>query len=120
MQTLTLVHSESFPIGQYADALRRESISCRPLASLDDLTPDGSSLRVILLDPAINNGRPSSFDGRTAVVGVGLDEEPKWLTADSIYLGLPENPPASSLMSAIKRAWQSLYQKQRADQLERQ
>jgi HD-GYP domain-containing protein (c-di-GMP phosphodiesterase class II) len=120
MQTLTLVHSESFPIGQYADALRQESIFSLPLASLDELRTDTSSLRVVLLDPSINNGRPSSFDGRMAIVGVGLDEEPKWLTGDSIYLGLPANPPASSLMSAIKRAWQSLYQKQRADQLERQ
>jgi HD-GYP domain-containing protein (c-di-GMP phosphodiesterase class II) len=120
MQTLTLVHSQSFPIGQYADALQRESISCRPLANLEELTSDGASLRVILLDPAINNGRPSSFDGRMAIVGVGLDEEPKWLTGDTIYLDLPADPSQSALMSAIKRAWQSLYQKVRADQLERQ
>jgi len=120
MQTLTLVHSESFPIGQYADALRQESISLHPLASLDELKPDGASLRVILLDPAITNGRSSSFDRRTAVVGVGLDEEPKWLSGDSIYVPVPKNPSSSSLLRAIKRAWQALYQKQRADQLERQ
>ena len=120
MQTLTLVHSESFPIGRYADALRRESIFSRPVTSLDELNSDAGSLRVILLDPAINNGRPSSFDRRMAIVGVGLEEEPKWLTDDTIYIELPENPPAPSLMRAVKRAWQSLYQKVRADQLERQ
>ncbi|MDP9360759.1 MAG: GAF domain-containing protein [Acidobacteriota bacterium] len=120
MQTLTLIHSESFPIGRYADALRRESIAPFPLTSLDQLTPDAGALRVILLDPAINNGRPSSLDGRTAIVGIGLDEEPKWLAADSIYIDLPENPAPASLMSAVKRAWQSLYQKVRADQLEMQ
>ncbi len=120
MQTLTLIHSESFPIGRYADVLRRESIAPMTLASLDELTPEAGALRVILLDPAINNGRPSSFDGRTAIVGIGLDEEPKWLTSDSIYLDLPANPSPPSLMGAVKRAWQSLYQKLRAGQLERQ
>jgi HD-GYP domain-containing protein (c-di-GMP phosphodiesterase class II) len=120
MQTLTLVHSESFPIGRYAEALRQESILSLPVTSLDELRTDAGSLRVILLDPAINNGRPSSFDGRMAIVGVGLDEEPKWLDAGTIYVDLPKDPPASSLMRAIKRAWQSLYQKVRADQLERQ
>jgi HD-GYP domain-containing protein (c-di-GMP phosphodiesterase class II) len=120
MQTLALIHSESFPIGGYADALQRESIVPLPLASLDELKPDGGSLRVILLDPTINNGRPSSFGWRTAIVGIGLDEEPKWLAADGIYINLPEHPSRSSLMSAVKRAFQSLHQKLRAEQLERQ
>ena len=61
MQTLTLVHSEkSFPIGQYADALRQESIFSLPLASLEELRTDTGSLHDVLLDPSINNGRPSS------------------------------------------------------------
>src|SRR5258706_15083975 len=79
MQTLTLVHSESFPIGRYADALRRESIFSRPVTSLDELNDDAGSLRVILLGPVIYNGRPSSFDGRMANLGVGLEEEHKGL-----------------------------------------
>ncbi|MGH9423409.1 MAG: hypothetical protein ACRD3J_25775, partial [Thermoanaerobaculia bacterium] len=83
MQTLTLIHSESFPIGRYADALRREAIVSLPLSSLDQIRTDSSSLRVILIDSEINNGKPSSLDGRVAVVGVGLDEEPKWLADDS-------------------------------------
>jgi HD-GYP domain-containing protein (c-di-GMP phosphodiesterase class II) len=120
MQTLTLIHSESFPIGRYADALRREAIISLPLSSLDQIRTDSSSLRVILLDPDIKNGRPSSFDGRMAVVGVGLDEEPHWLTDDSVYLEVPANPSQTLLMSTVKRAWQALYQKQRADQLELQ
>jgi HD-GYP domain-containing protein (c-di-GMP phosphodiesterase class II) len=120
MQTLTLIHSESFPIVRYADALRQESIVPLSLANLDALSPDGRSLRVVLLDPAINNGRPASMDGRMAVVGIGLDDEPKWLENDCIYIALPENPSRHSLVSAVKRSFQSLHQKLRAEQLERQ
>lgn len=118
MQTLTLIHSESFPISRYAEALRRESIISLPLSSLDQIRTDSGSLRVILLDPETTNGRPSSFDGRTAVVGIGLDEAPQWLTDDSVYYDVPANPSQALLMSTVKRAWQSLYQKMRADQLE--
>ena len=63
MQTLTLIHPESFPIGKYADALRRESITPLPVARLDQIPPDAGSLRVILVDPAINTTAPSSLDG---------------------------------------------------------
>jgi len=123
MQTLTLLHSESFPIGRYADALTREAISSGRLDNLDQLTGgDGSSLRVALVDPGIINGRHSTLavDSRTAIVGIGLDEQPRWLADDSIYVHLPQDPSTTVLMSAIKRAYQFLYQKQRADHLERQ
>lgn len=123
MQTLTLLHSESFPIGRYADALTREAISSRRLANLDELAAgDASSLRVALVDPGIINGRHAvlTVDPRTAIVGIGLDEQPKWLADDSIYVHLPQDPSTKVLVSAIRRAYQFLYQKQRADQLERQ
>jgi HD-GYP domain-containing protein (c-di-GMP phosphodiesterase class II) len=120
MQTLTLIHSESFPIGKYSDVLRGESIAARSVVSLDQIAQDGGSLRVILIDPAINNGRPSSLDARTAIVGIGLDEEPKWLGGDSIYVGLPAEPSHSSLLNGVKRAYQSLYQRMRTNQLESQ
>jgi HD-GYP domain-containing protein (c-di-GMP phosphodiesterase class II) len=123
MQTLTLLHSQAFPIGQYADALTLEAISSRRLDNLEQLlSGDGNALRVVLVDPAITNGRKNilQLDPRTAVVGVGLDEQPKWLGDDSLYLHLPEAPSTAVLMSAIKRAYQFLYQKQRADQLEKQ
>ena len=123
MQMLTLLHSESFPIGRYADGLTRESIAHSRLDSLDQLrTADGNGLRVVLVDRGILNGRRAALqlDPRTAVVGVGLDEQLQWLADDSVYLHLPENPSTPSLMSAIKRAFQFLYQKNRADQLEKQ
>lgn len=124
MQTLTLLHSDSFPIGLYADALTRESIASSRLDSLDQLLRgDATALRVVLVDPAILNGRGGSalrLDPRTAVVGVGLDEQPRWLSEETIYLDLPKDPSASVLLSAVRRAFQFLYQKQRADQLERQ
>jgi HD-GYP domain-containing protein (c-di-GMP phosphodiesterase class II) len=120
MQTLTLIHSDSFPIGRYADALRRESIRSLPLDSLANLAADSGSLRVVLVDPAIMRGTPSPIDGRTAIVGIGLHEQPSWLTDDSVYFDLPENPPSPVLLNVLKRGYQFLYQKQRADQLERQ
>ena len=89
MQTLTLIHPENFPIGKYADALRRESITPLPLARLDQIPPDTASLRVLLIDPAINTTAPSTLGGRTAVVGIGLAEEPSWLSDDSVYVDLP-------------------------------
>ncbi|HYI09975.1 MAG TPA: HD domain-containing phosphohydrolase [Thermoanaerobaculia bacterium] len=117
------MHSQSFPIAQYADVLSRESIASSLLDSLDHiLTADTSSLRVLLVDPGIINGRRSALelDSRTAVVGVGLEEQPAWLADDSIYLHLPQNPSTGVLLGGIKRAYQALYQKQRADQLEKQ
>ncbi len=122
MQTLTLLHSESFPIGRYVDALNRESIASHPVESLESVRPDGSTLRVVLVDAAITSRGTKSpaLDNRTAIVGIGLAEQPKWLADDSVYLDLPENPSTALLLSSVKRAYQFLYQKLRADQLERQ
>src|SRR5688572_2514412 len=92
MQTLTLLHSETFPISRYADALSREAISSRKLESLDQLlVSDTGSLRVALIDPGIVNGRHAviHLDPRTAVVGVGIEGNPNWLADDSVYLHLP-------------------------------
>ncbi|MEK6372045.1 MAG: HD domain-containing phosphohydrolase [Acidobacteriota bacterium] len=119
MQTLTLIHPAGFPIGRYADALTGESISPQSLDSLENLGSDGGALRVVLVDPGIATGRPSALDARTAVVGIGLTEQPRWLTDDNIYFHLAENPSPTVLLNAVKRAYQFLYQKLRADQLER-
>jgi len=120
MQSLTLLHSDSFPIGRYADAFVRESIAPRSVPNLDQLGSEPSSLRVILVDPAITNGKMVKLDARTAVVGVGLDEQPKWLNEDNVYFHLAGDPSTPVLLNAVKRAYQYLYQKMRADQLERQ
>ena len=122
MQMLTLIHSKSFPIARYAEALERESISPRLMETLDHLPSDAHALRVVLVDPAISgNGRAADIsDRRTAIVGVGLREEPRWLTDETVYFDLPEDPSPAALANAIKRAYQFLYQKMRADQLERQ
>src|SRR5204863_7440985 len=57
---------------------------------------------------------------RPAIVGIALAEQLRWLTDDSIYFHLPERPSPAVLLNAVKRAYQFLYQKLRADQLERQ
>ncbi len=85
MQTLTLLHSRSFPLGRYAEGWTREAIASSSLISLDDLPAgDASSLRVLLVDRTMANGRQTilPLDARTAVVGVGLEEPPHWLTGD--------------------------------------
>jgi len=121
MQPLTLFHSEQFPIGRYADALRSASIAPQSLHSLDSLTPDGGALRVVLVDPSIVDGRsPRTLDAQTAVVGVGLAEQPSWLTDESAYFDLPEGPSEPMLLKALKHAYQFLYQKCRAETLQRQ
>ncbi|HYM62247.1 MAG TPA: HD domain-containing phosphohydrolase [Thermoanaerobaculia bacterium] len=125
MQSLTLIHPESFAIGPYADALRRESIVPKPVHTLDGVTrgvtKDGGALRIVLVDEAIA-GQNGGFavDKRTAVVGVGLADHPKWLTEDDVYLPLPAKPSQAALLTTVKRAYQFLYQKSRADQLEKQ
>ena len=118
MQTLTLLHPESFPIGEYAEALTRESILSRPLNGRP--TPVGDGLRVVLVDREETGTTLVPVDNQTAIVGIGLPEQPRWLTEDNVYLHLPESPSTPVLLSGVKRAYQSLYQKMRADQLERQ
>src|SRR5438477_7020290 len=121
MQTLTLIHSKSFPIARYAEAFQRESIAARLIDSLDHIPSDAHALRVVLVDAAISgNGTADITDTRTAIVGIGLPEEPRWLADDSVYFDLPEEPSPATLANAVKRAYQFLYQKLRADQLERQ
>ena len=118
---LTLLHSDRFPIGRYADALLRESIAPHAVPSLDDIGVEGGTLRVVLVDPTIGgNGRGLVFDNRTAILGVGLVNQPSWLGEDSVFLHIPENPSPPVLLSAVKRGYQFLYQKMRADALERQ
>ena len=120
---LTLLHSEDFPIARYADALTREAIQPRRLDRLDQLlVNDPSALRVVLVDPKNVDGvrGPMQLDARTAIVGLGLTEPPKWLAGDTAYEHLPNDPSEPQLLSAIRRAFQFLCQKQRADQLEKQ
>ena len=123
MQPLTLLHSAGFPIADYADALTRESISPSRLESLVHLPSDGK-LRVVLVDAdeerVIGGNGGVSLDARTAVVGVGLAEQPTWLTDENLYFDIPANPAAPVLLNTVKRAYQFLYQKMRADQLEKQ
>jgi HD-GYP domain-containing protein (c-di-GMP phosphodiesterase class II) len=120
MSTLTLLHSQTFPIARYSDAFHAASITSRPVESLDRLGVDGSSLRVVLVDPGILNGRSFAPDARTAVVGIGLAEQPSWLSDETVYFHLAENPSTSVLLNSVKRAYQFLFQKLRADHLERQ
>src|SRR2546423_6685730 len=115
MPTLTLLHPADFPISRYADALIAESISPVPIDSLEHVTADRGSLRVVLVDARMaNNGRSAAVvNPRTAIVGIGLSEQPRWLSDDSVYLHVPQNPSPQLLLNAVSRAYQFLYQKMR-------
>ncbi|HET7711950.1 MAG TPA: HD domain-containing phosphohydrolase [Thermoanaerobaculia bacterium] len=101
--------------------MTRESIASRAVEGLDAMVTDPSSLRVVLVDPAILDSSASkvSLDARTAVVGIGLTEQPKWLREDSVYIPISQDPSPTVLLGAVKRAYSYVFQKMRADQLER-
>jgi HD-GYP domain-containing protein (c-di-GMP phosphodiesterase class II) len=116
MQSLTLLYPDSFPIGRYSDALVAASISPARLDSTDRPAVAANALRVVVID----DGQSVSVDSRTAVLGVGLSQQPSWLTDETVYLDVPKDPSTGALLSAVKRAYQFLYQRLRADQLEKQ
>lgn len=119
MQTLTLLHSEVFPIGRYVDALSRESIQARRVQPIDRNGSDGT-LRVVLVDREMLDRNIVPIDSRTAVVGLGLPEQPPWFNDDNLYFELPSEPSTDALLKTVKRAYQYLFQKLRAEQLQRQ
>ncbi len=122
MQTLTLYHPESFPIALYEDALQRESISPRPLATLEALALDPGSLRVVVVDAllAASSQQAGAPDSRTAIVGIGLAEQPAWLTDDTVYLQVAASPSPAVFLSGVKRAYRLLHKTIRAERLELQ
>lgn len=120
MQTLMLLHSDAFPIGRYSEALKGEAISHQRFETLEGIGPDGGSLRVILMGRNDPDGERGPFDRQTAIIGLGLEEQPRFLSEEDVYLNLPENPSTPVLLSGVKRAYQALYQKRRGDQLDHQ
>ena len=116
---LTLIHSDAFPIGNYREALARESIAVRPASNAEKRDP--GSLRVVLVDQTLaRNGASAFADASTAIIGVGLDEQPQWIREDDVYLSVSEAPDQKALLRTIQLAYRYLFQKSRADQLERQ
>jgi HD-GYP domain-containing protein (c-di-GMP phosphodiesterase class II) len=122
MDSLKLIHSPLFPIAEYREALRRESITPVTAGDAGSIVVDPSALSVVLLDSALadNGHAPLDFSPRLAVISVGGADKPDWLPDESVFQHLSEGPAAPNLLAAIRRAFQYLYQRNRADQLERQ
>jgi HD-GYP domain-containing protein (c-di-GMP phosphodiesterase class II) len=119
MESLSLVHSASFPIGRYSDALRSEDIALHQVGDLSQIDSSDGSLSVVLLDRALaGEGRAIPSDPRVTIIGIGLHETPMLVADDRIYFHLPENPPTISLLSAIRRAYQHLAERVRSSILE--
>jgi len=122
MNTLKLIHSPLFPIADFREAFRRESIIPVMAADGGSIVVDPASLSVVLLDPSLaENGRaPVDFSSRMAVVSVGVAARPEWVADEGVFQQLPDHPTAPVLLGAVRRAFQYLYQRSRADQFERQ
>jgi HD-GYP domain-containing protein (c-di-GMP phosphodiesterase class II) len=119
MQTLTLLHSGSFPIERYAEALKRETIATGLISSAAG--GSSSALRLLVVDPSLNGtGLPLDPDGHDAVLGVGLAGQPSWLSAETVYIDLPPDPSSQIFLNGVRKAYRFLAQKLRADHLEHQ
>lgn len=118
MLTLTLLHSDTFPIARYAAALDGEQIVTRAAGSAEPA--GGPALQILLADASMDGSQPSGVDARTAVIGLGLTAPPSWLGAKSSFLELPADPAPAALVRAIKQSYEFLFQRRRVEQLERQ
>lgn len=122
MDQLTLLHSRSFPIDSYRDALQRESIQSRAIPSLAEVPISSQSITVLLLDQDLSRNGHMIVDvgPRTAIIGIGLNNTRKLLGDTEIYLSLPDQPPLGLFLGSLRRAYQHLFQRVKAEQLERQ
>lgn len=120
MESLNLIHSRAFPIARYAKALRGENISVREVAGLEEFQDGRGGLNVVLLDRSLVANGQITFptDGRTATVGIGLQDHSQLSSDDRIYLHLPEKPTPRNLLSALRRAYQHLADRVRANTLQ--
>jgi len=120
MELLNLIHSSSFPIDRYRQALASQSIAPLSVNAMSEIESDPARLSVILLDGQLAASARSSapLSPKTAIVTIGLTETPSWLGSDSTYLNIPPDPSLQVLLSAVKSAYQFLFQKVRADQLQ--
>jgi HD-GYP domain-containing protein (c-di-GMP phosphodiesterase class II) len=118
MRKLRLLHSTSFPIDRYRDALQRESIEVAPVSDLRTLPPADGRLNVLLLDPALAAQRSElpALNGQTTLLAVGLKDAD--YRDESIYLHLPEAPPEGMLLGSLRRAYDHLHQRSHTADLE--
>jgi HD-GYP domain-containing protein (c-di-GMP phosphodiesterase class II) len=117
MSWLTLLHSESFPIERYADAISRESIRRVTVSNPEDVERESERLNVVLVDPALL-AQGVVPNGKTGFVyvGVGLGEQSD--LDSNLFLELPADPPVRLLRSALKRSFERVLSDYRATALE--
>ena len=98
MHTLTLLHSSKFPIRSVCR--RVYARGDRPASRRQSGRDHDRRRRLAARRPGRSRHhrqrRDRQLDGRTAVVGVGLAEQPTWLADDSIYLHLAGRSVARS------------------------
>lgn len=121
MSWLTLLHSPSFPVSDLAGLLERDSIDNRVIERLDQAHKDPGRLVVIILDrelaATVSMTRFTARPGAT-IITCGLPEVPPAIDTTSVFLELPEHPPAQLLRSALKRAFERVLDDLRRKQLE--
>ncbi|MBI2215232.1 MAG: GAF domain-containing protein [Acidobacteria bacterium] len=121
MSWLTLLHSPSFPVADLAPLLERDSIESRVIERLDLAHRDPGRLVVIILDQYLaSNLSMTRFTARpgATILACGLSEIPAAIDTTSVFLEIPEHPPAQLMRSALKRAFERVLDDLRRKQLE--
>jgi HD-GYP domain-containing protein (c-di-GMP phosphodiesterase class II) len=117
MQNLTVIHSNKFPIDRYREALDREKVAYTTVTAGQAHSKQNGRLSVVLLDDVLAGGNYSvTTDPAVTMLGVGLAARED--ADDRIYLHLPEDPSATMLVGALRRAYEFLQERVRNNDLE--
>jgi HD-GYP domain-containing protein (c-di-GMP phosphodiesterase class II) len=121
MQSLTLLHSDQFPIDRYRKALEQDSIAPRAVSSWSELSAASSMPSVVLVDHRFEHAdHGATFPPVSVLLGVGLENPPDWVSSEQMYMSLPAEPATGMLVSAVLRAQEYLRERLRNAELKEQ
>lgn len=116
MQKLTVIHSNKFPIDRYKEVFDQEKIGYTSVTTGQTARQSGR-LNVVLLDDVLAGGNfQVTADPGVTMLGVGLAGREQ--SDERIYLHLPEDPTATMLVGALRRAHEFLQERVRNSELE--
>lgn len=109
MNVLNLLHSRSFPIDLYREALGDGGVLTRPVDSLSEFVPAPGNLSVILLDSELmRGGNGTSLPTSAAILSL-IPERPSWINDEHVFLQLDGDPTPIVFLGALKRAYRDLH-----------
>jgi len=115
-----IIHSPGFPIERYRSSLAAESIDTAELPAGNELTLDRRKLTVLIVDPTVteNGFKSPSSSSRLALITLGLDVLPPWVSEEDVHLQLPSSVTASGFAAAVDHVFDHMQQRIRASHLE--